>query len=513
MMRRSLGVVTRSGGRWRRCSKIRYYSTGIVSDDHHAVVSTFDLFSIGVGPSSSHTVGPMRAARKFAALLHDSGEDQRTTKVTCELFGSLACTGEGHSTPQAILMGFEGQSPESIDPDLIPRRFEEIKSSHQLNLYGTKPISFHYSKDLIWSKTKLLPLHSNGMRFMALDQNSDLIRTEIYYSIGGGFVISSQAPLDNAFVKVHESESESKSEDESRLDLSNQPVYPFKTAEDLLTYCRNLNLSISQVVIANELTWRSSSQIHDGLLKIWDTMNSSIQRGMLSSQTHLPGKIRARRRAPSLYSLLTSNKPPASSPLRNDGTSKKLDWLSCFAIAVNEENAAGGRVVTAPTNGAAGIIPAVLKYYTKFVEPKTEEETVQGVIEFLTTASGIGQLIKRGASISAAEVGCQGEVGVACSMAAAGLAAVLGGNVEQVENAAEIGLEHNLGLTCDPIEGLVQIPCIERNAMGAAKAVAAARLALSGDGKHVVSLDNVIATMRATGHDMMAKYKETSEGG
>ena len=448
----------------------------------------------------------MRASKKFVAGLFDSGEDKNTSKVTCELFGSLACTGEGHSTPQAILMGFEGQSPELIDPDIISKRFDEIKSNGTLDLYGKKPIHFNYDKDLIWSKTKLLPLHSNGMRFMALDSNGDLVRSDVYYSIGGGFVITeTNSATDNAFVKVNEDPSS-----KPRTELSEQPIYPFKLAEDLLNYCRTLNKSMSQIVIANELKWRSLPEINAGLLKIWNTMDSSIERGMKSRDTHLPGKIRARRRAPSLFSQLNAGQPPNR---KYDTTSRKLDWLSCFAIAVNEENAAGGRVVTAPTNGAAGIIPAVLKYYTKFVQPKTPEETEQGIIEFLTTASAVGQLIKRGASISAAEVGCQGEVGVACSMAAAGLAAVLGGTVEQVENAAEIGLEHNLGLTCDPIAGLVQIPCIERNAMGAAKAVAAARLALSGDGKHVVSLDNVIATMRATGYDMMAKYKETSEGG
>eukprot|EP01089_Gocevia_fonbrunei_P022537 TRINITY_DN9147_c0_g2_i1.p1 TRINITY_DN9147_c0_g2~~TRINITY_DN9147_c0_g2_i1.p1 ORF type:complete len:479 (+),score=111.86 TRINITY_DN9147_c0_g2_i1:294-1730(+) len=468
----------------------------------------------------------MRAARKFGAHLKENNLLNNVHTVKIELFGSLACTGVGHATPQALLMGLEGETPEGIEPMDINPRFSSIKSNNKLNLMGIKPIDFKYEKDMVWHPTKILPMHSNGLRFMALNSSADLIRTDVYYSVGGGFVVhapdeessseKNRTPQSNAFVRIPDADKGGQGQklletvptnEEQKVVLPPlQPIHAFKNSSDLLNLCKKYNKSISDIVMENECVWRSEQEVKESTLNLWKVMDLCITRGCSSTETHLPGKIKTRRRAPALFNQLNSNSP---TNLERDPSLRHLDWLSCFALAVNEENAAGGRVVTAPTNGAAGIIPAVLKYYTNFVANSSDE----GIICFLLTASAIGQLIKRGASISAAEVGCQGEVGVACSMAAAGLTAAMGGNVAQVEQAAEIGLEHNLGLTCDPIAGLVQIPCIERNAMGSAKAIAAARLALSEDGTHIVSLDSAIRTMRATGADMMSKYKETSEGG
>jgi L-serine dehydratase len=450
-------------------------------------VSVFDLFKIGIGPSSSHTVGPMRAAARFAGKwLRDSGRLEQVARVRAELFGSLALTGRGHGTDKAILMGLEGHWPNEIDPDIIPKALERIRVGKELVLLGSKPIGFDEKTDLVFNKRQKLPFHSNGMRFTAYDADGKELATRDYYSVGGGFVVNQDEAAADRIVA-----------DTTAL------AYPFHSGDELLKLCEANQLTIAQLMWANERAWRSDEQIREGLLEIWRAMQDCVQRGIREAGV-LPGGLKVVRRAPAMYQDLAARPEAAmKDPLT------VLDWVNLYALAVNEENAAGGRVVTAPTNGAAGIIPAVLHYFDRFCPGAGED----GVLDFLLTAGAIGILYKENASISGAEVGCQGEVGVACSMAAGGLSAALGGSLGQVENAAEIGMEHNLGLTCDPIGGLVQIPCIERNAMGSVKAINASRMALRGDGKHKVSLDKVIKTMRDTGRDMQDKYKETSRGG
>jgi L-serine dehydratase len=450
-------------------------------------VSVFDLFKIGIGPSSSHTVGPMRAAARFVEKwLLGEGNLPRTARVTCELFGSLALTGRGHGTDKAVMCGLEGEWPDKVDPDTIPQRLSRIRQDKRIRLDGEHEIAFDEKTDLIFNKRQKLPYHSNGMRFTACDAQGGVIATRDYYSVGGGFVVNQDEAA------------------EDRIVADTTPLtFPFSTGEQLLATCEREKKSIAQIMFENERAWRSDEEIRAGLMNIWSAMQQCVARGLRSHGT-LPGGLHVARRAPAMYDDLR-DRPEAS--LKDPLTI--LDWVNLYALAVNEENAAGGRVVTAPTNGAAGIVPAVLHYYERFC-PKSNE---QGIIDFLLTAGAIGLLYKENASISGAEVGCQGEVGVACSMAAGGLTAALGGSIYQVENAAEIGMEHNLGLTCDPIGGLVQIPCIERNAMGSVKAINAQRMAMRSDGKHRVSLDKVIRTMRDTGRDMKDKYKETSRGG
>lgn len=445
-------------------------------------VSVFDLFKIGIGPSSSHTVGPMAAARRFLDLL--DGRLSTVTRVRIELYGSLALTGVGHGSDKAILLGLSGERPSQIDPDIIDPLVARIRSTGRLTLDGRHDIAFQIREDLVLAMEKRLPFHSNAMLFQAFDATGVLLAEETYYSIGGGFVVSQDEAGRNAPVE------------------GPQALYPFASAAELLEIGEKQQLTIAEIVMANERVVRSEREITQGLDAIWSAMEGCIERGCAKGGI-LPGGLEVERRAPKLYAkLLVKQERALSEPLAG------LDWINLWALAVNEENAAGGRVVTAPTNGAAGIIPAVLRYYDRFCR-----STPEGIHTFLLTAAAIGALFKRNASISGAEVGCQGEVGVACSMAAAGLTAALGGTNEQIENAAEIGMEHNLGLTCDPVGGLVQIPCIERNAMGSIKAIDASRLAMLGDGKHKISLDKVIETMRQTGADMSDKYKETSKGG
>src|ERR1700681_2909475 len=445
-------------------------------------LSVFDIFKVGIGPSSSHTMGPMRAAREFAAGLARDGLLGETTEVAVRLYGSLAFTGVGHGTDRAILAGLEGALPESVDPDSIELTLQRIRSSGRLRLLGEHEIAFDEPMQLLFMHHERLPGHSNGMRFTALGAGQRVLREEDYYSIGGGFVVrgnETEAP------EAHQHA---------------PPPYPFTSGDELLALCRAHGLEMYELMLANERTWAPEAQVRERLLHLWQVMQACVERGFRQTGL-LPGVLKVRRRAPRLYRVLTES-----------GTAQPLDvmdWLNAYALAVNEENAAGGRVVPAPTNGAAGIVPAVLHFYRRF-EPGANDE---GIIRFLLVAGAIAMLYKKNASISGAEMGCQGEVGVACSMAAAGLVAVLQGTSEQIENAAEIGMEHNLGLTCDPVAGLVQIPCIERNAMGSVKAVNAARLAMRGDGSHKVSLDQVIATMRQTGADMSTIYKETSQGG
>ena len=487
-------------------------------------ISTFDLFKIGIGPSSSHTVGPMRAAALFVGSLRSAGVLRDVTRIKAEMYGSLGATGRGHGTPKAIMLGLEGERPQSVDVDAIPGRIDAIRKEKFLRLNGDHPVGFNEREDLLLYRRKSLPLHPNGMRFTAYrssdgNRNADRggnggsgaggggsgaagagsngndtanprghekLLTRTYYSVGGGFVLDESGAGVDSIV-----------EDARRL------TYPFTTAAELLAHCDTSRLSISGVMLANEKAWRLEAETRYGLLQIWDVMQACVDRGCRNEGV-LPGGLKLPRRAPRLYNQLLA-KPEAS--LSDPLTA--LDWVTLYALAVNEENAAGGRVVTAPTNGAAGIVPAVLHYYARFV-PGADSG---GVVRFLLTAAAIGVLFKENASISGAEVGCQGEVGSACSMAAGGLAEVLGGTPQQVENAAEIAMEHNLGLTCDPVGGLVQVPCIERNAMASIKAIHAARLALRGDGQHFVSLDQVIKTLRDTGRDMKDKYKETSRGG
>ena len=449
-------------------------------------ISIFDLFTIGIGPSSSHTVGPMRAARRFAERLAAEGALDRTERVQVELFGSLALTGKGHGTDRAVLMGLEGETPEAIDPDSVAPRIAAIRREEWLAILGRRTVLFDEKADLIFNRRELLPLHSNGMRFTAFSHGGETLDRRIYYSVGGGFVVNEGATGEGRLI-----------EDATEL------PYPFHSGSELLEISEASGLEVWELMLENEKVWRSEEAIRAGLLRIWEAMQACVARGCRQTGV-LPGSLKVPRRAPALYQELTSRPEEA---LKDPLT--VLDWVNLYALAVNEENAAGGRVVTAPTNGAAGIVPAVLHYYRRFTPGASDD----GLIRFLLTAGAVGILYKENASISGAEVGCQGEVGVACSMAAAGLVAVLGGTTEQIENAAEIGMEHNLGLTCDPVGGLVQIPCIERNAMGSVKAINASRIALRGDGSHKVSLDRVIKTMRETGADMKTKYKETSRGG
>ncbi len=448
-------------------------------------ISVFDLFTIGIGPSSSHTVGPMRAARLFAERLREGSLLPEIRRVQAELYGSLALTGKGHGTDRAILLGLEGETPEGIDPDTIAGRLEAIRTTGEVRLLGERPIPFAEKEDLLFQRTRL-PFHSNGMRFTAFGPEDRVLHTGEYYSIGGGFVTEGE-PADAAVVAGNGS-----------------PMpHVFASAEDLLGIHDRTGLTFAQIMLENETALRSKPEVLQRLDLIWTAMQECVRRGC-SCEGVLPGGLKVRRRAARVYRELTERPEHA---LRDPLTI--MDWVDLYALAVNEENAAGGRVVTAPTNGAAGIIPAVLHYYDRFCPANRPD----GIRDFILTAGAIAILYKLNASLSGAEVGCQGEVGVACSMAAGGLTAVLGGTMRQVENAAEIAMEHNLGLTCDPVGGLVQIPCIERNAMGAVKAINASRMALRGDGEHYVSLDKVIATMRQTGADMRTKYKETSRGG
>jgi L-serine dehydratase len=441
--------------------------------DGLVAISVFDLFSIGIGPSSSHTVGPMRAARTFATGVADDGLLDQVTDVRAELFGSLGATGHGHGSERAVLLGLEGERPETVDPG-------RATPSERVSLLGKHEVAV----EVVLHRRTSLPYHPNGMKFFGLDAAGDVLRERTYYSVGGGFVVDEAAA------------------GADRIKPDDTPVrYPFTTGGELMAYCAASGLTVSDVMLANELSWRTEPQIRDGLLTIWSVMQQCVQSGYTHEGT-LPGGLKVRRRAPELYQRLC-DEPYSTDPLR------VMDWVNLFALAVNEENAGGGRVVTAPTNGAAGILPSVLHYYWRFVPGASED----GIVRFLLAAGAIGVLYKENASISGAEVGCQGEVGSACSMAAGALCEVLGGTPAQVENAAEIGMEHNLGLTCDPVGGLVQVPCIERNAMAAVKAINAARIALRGDGEHIVSLDKVIKTMRETGADMKVKYKETARGG
>jgi len=447
-------------------------------------VSVFDLFTVGIGPSSSHTVGPMRAACSFASRLSGDGVLNQVAGVRCELFGSLGATGHGHGSVKAVVLGLEGEQPDLVDPVAAEPRVAAVRADGTLRLAGKHPIAFSVDDDVVLHRRKRLEFHSNGMVFRALDADGhELLRRE-YYSVGGGFVVDEDDKGNPAIVA-------------DRTPLR----YPFSSGEELLAHARATGLRISDVMLANELAWRSEAEIRAGLLHIWSVMQECVERGIRTSGV-LPGGLKVRRRAAALYDQLMAQDDDPD-PLR------AMDWVTLYALAVNEENAAGGRVVTAPTNGAAGIVPAVLHYYRDFVGSFSAD----GVVRFLLTAAAIGVLFKENASISGAEVGCQGEVGSACSMAAAGLAEVLGGTPEQVENSAEIGIEHNLGLTCDPVGGLVQIPCIERNAVGSVKAITAARMAVRGDGRHYVPLDKAIKTMRETGADMKDKYKETARGG
>jgi len=441
-------------------------------------ISVFDIFKIGVGPSSSHTVGPMKAARAFVTNLGPAVSEVAGLGVT--LYGSLAHTGRGHGTDTAIVLGLAGYEPETVDPDAVPGILAGVQEAKRLELPGAGPVAFDPAADIAFEYGEELPRHTNGMRFVASDAAGSVVADEVYYSLGGGFI--------------------ARGDEAEAVTERGEPPYVYHNADDLLRVAADQGLTIAELVYRNERQWRSADEIERDLAAIWTAMRSCVERG-LHSDGVLPGRIQVRRRAAKLFRRLTERGEP--SPV------DAMEWVNAFAIAVNEENAAGGRVVTSPTNGAAGIIPAVLTYYVRFVPGASEE----GVRTFLLTAGAIGILYKINASISGAEMGCQGEVGVACSMAAGGLAALLGGSNDHVEEAAEIGMEHNLGLTCDPVGGLVQIPCIERNAMGAVKAINAARLAMHGDGSHKVSLDQVISTMRQTGRDMASIYKETSRGG
>ncbi|MFC5745085.1 L-serine ammonia-lyase [Actinomadura rugatobispora] len=447
-------------------------------------ISVFDLFKIGIGPSSSHTGGPMAAAHRFARGLERDGLLARTASVRAVLYGSLGLTGKGHGSDKAVILGLEGDKPETVDVDTVDDRLAAIRSRGALRLFGAHDVPFAVNDHLVFERKESLPGHPNGMRFTAYAAGGEELRSRVYYSVGGGFVVDENAT----------------GADRIQPDDTVLP-HRFDTAAELLERCRETGLSVSALMLENERAFgRTEAEIRSGLVELWHVMRACVDRGC-SREGLLPGGLKVRRRAPQLHRQLVADK--GADPLH------AMDWVTLFALAVNEENAAGGRIVTAPTNGAAGIVPAVLHYYARFVPGASDE----GAARFLLTAGAIGVLFKQNASISGAEVGCQGEVGSACSMAAAGFTEVLGGTPEQVENAAEIGIEHNLGLTCDPVGGLVQVPCIERNAVGAVKAISATRIALRGDGRHFVSLDRAIKTMKDTGRDMLDKYKETSRGG
>ena len=446
-------------------------------------VSIFDLFKIGIGPSSSHTVGPMKAAREFLLAIEAEGQLEQVHRIKAELYGSLALTGRGHGTDKAVMLGLLGEAPDTVDTAGVDARIEAIQEQRSIALLEKRSIEFVEKRDMLFHKRERLPHHSNGMRFTAEAEDGEIIRQREFYSVGGGFIVNADEAA------------------KDRIVADSTPLaYPFSSGDELLELCEKNQLRIADLMMANEQAWRSEGEIRQGLLAIWQVMRECVVNGC-NNDGILPGGLKVKRRAPEIYKKLKDK--------RGGDMLYALDWVNLWALAVNEENAAAGRVVTAPTNGAAGIIPAVLHYYWHFFDEASDE----GIVEFLLTAGAVGILFKENASISGAEVGCQGEVGVACSMAAAGLTAALGATVLQVENAAEIGMEHNLGLTCDPIGGLVQIPCIERNAMGSVKAINAQRMAMQGDGKHRVSLDKVIKTMRDTGADMSNKYKETSRGG
>jgi len=481
-------------------------------------ISAFELFKVGIGPSSSHTVGPMRAAKRFCERLADLGLSQQVTELKVTLHGSLAHTGKGHGTVTALILGLEGDSPQSVDTDLVPGRVAQVSERHQIQLHLGPRVRFNPARDVRFNKRKTLALHSNGMRFEAYADDKRLLHERVYYSVGGGFLINAEGEVEDEILSLTglndvnaispeliEGVEAVDPIDAGGLGLLNaterDAPYPFESAAELLKRCEDSGLSMSSLMLENERSLRSREEVESKLLGLWEVMQACIKRGC-EREGILPGGLRVKRRAASLYRVLKAEQGGAD-PM------SALDWVNLWALAVNEENAAGGRVVTAPTNGAAGVIPAVLSYYMRYI-PNADEE---GVVRFLLTAAAIGGLYKKNASISGAEVGCQGEVGVACSMAAGALAEVMGGTPAQVCNSAEIGMEHNLGLTCDPLGGLVQVPCIERNAMGAVKAINAARIALRGNGQHKVSLDKVIETMRRTGADMSTKYKETARGG
>ncbi len=475
-------------------------------------ISVFDLFKVGIGPSSSHTVGPMKAAGMFARGLRDDGLMPRVRTVRVALYGSLGLTGPGHGSDKAVLLGLEGEQPATVDVDAVPARLEAIKQHGTIRLLGEHEIPFTIGEHLEFNRRKKLGYHPNGMRFTAYDADGAAIRERAYYSIGGGFVTAETAAGTAGSGSVPAGSVPAGSAPAGSAPASSAPPgngadgpqrpYPFTTGEELLAHARASGLPISGIMLANEQALgRTAEQVHADLRDLWQVMRACVERGCRTDGM-LPGGLKVPRRAPRLFRQLTCER-------NDDDPLRAMDWVTLYALAVNEENAAGGRVVTAPTNGAAGIVPAVLHYYDRFVPGASEA----GVAHFLLTAAAIGTLFKENASISGAEVGCQGEVGSACSMAAGALAEVLGGTPEQVENAAEIGIEHNLGLTCDPVGGLVQVPCIERNAVASVTAINAARIALRGDGRHFVSLDKAIATMRATGRDMLDKYKETSRGG
>ena len=454
-------------------------------------VSVFDIFRVGIGPSSSHTVGPMRAAVRFSKELIAKGLDKDTHRIWVDLMGSLGATGIGHATDTAFQLGLMGILPANVDLDAAPGILEAIKKNHKLTLASGKTIEFDPSRDIILSPEKIAIYHTNAMHIIAQDASGKVLLSRRYYSVGGGFIVESDP---GNFDKV--------SEVKETVHTKPQP-YPVSTAADLMRWCEKTGLSIPEIVRANErVWWETDEKINEQLDYLWSVMKDCVARG-LKHEGIMPGPLKVKRRAKQMYERLDYEHRSLNDPLA------VLDWVNAFAFAANEENACGGRVVTAPTNGAAGVIPAVLHYYMKFID----SANIDGVRDFLLTAGQIGILYKENASISGAEVGCQGEVGVACSMAAGGLAQVLGATPQQVENAAEIGMEHNLGMTCDPVAGQVQIPCIERNAVAAVKAVNAARLALLGDGHHYVSLDQVILTMLKTGLDMQMQYKETSRGG
>lgn len=450
-------------------------------------ISLFDLFKIGIGPSSSHTVGPMLASYTFVNELESLKGLHSVSRLVCQLYGSLGATGKGHGTDKAVFMGLKGALPETVDPDIVDPTVDVIRTTKKIALLEKHEINFDWETDLIFHRIDRLDFHANGMVLTAYDAEQNLLLEKTYYSVGGGFIVQENAQGEVELV-----------EDSTVL------PFDFHSSEELLQLCQQHDLSIAQIMLENEKVWRSEDEIRQGILSIWHTMKACIDKG-IRTQGILPGGLKVKRRAASLYNDLNKkNRMDMITPSLG-----AMDWVNLYALAVNEENAGGGRVVTAPTNGAAGIIPAVLHYYWDFC-PRSNEE---GIIDFILTAAAIGLLFKENASISGAEVGCQGEVGSACAMAAAGLAAATGGTPWQVENAAEIGMEHNLGLTCDPIGGLVQVPCIERNAMASVKAINSASMALRGDGTHYVSLDKVIKTMRDTGRDMNDKYKETSRGG
>lgn len=448
-------------------------------------ISVFDMFKVGIGPSSSHTVGPMRAAQRFVEQLSELEAREVLYRIKIELFGSLSATGRGHSTDKAVLLGVMGASPDTVDPRIINSTIQAICETGSVTLPWGMNIEFDWHQDLLFLE-EVLPYHPNAMRLTAYFRSGETL-SNVYYSIGGGFVLDE----DEATASAH-------------LVPQCTLPYDFNSGAELLALCHEQGLRISQLMLENEKVWRNEDEIRSGLSHIWEVMQQCIANG-LENEGVLPGGLNVRRRAPMLHRTLRI----ASAENVISSTLSAMDWINLYALAVNEENAAGGRMVTAPTNGAAGIIPAVLMYYMQFEKSARAED----VVDFLLAATAVGALCKKNASISGAEVGCQGEVGSACAMAAAGLTEVLGGTPEQVENAAEIALEHNLGLTCDPVAGLVQVPCIERNAIAAMKAINAAQIALRGDGQHFISLDKVIRTMRDTGRDMQDKYKETSRGG